>query len=67
MREFLQWYGKMHKKKKKTMREDVEDVYRAFMLQRRARGGSGELQEKKAVTKEELAAVLKQEGVRPGR
>ena len=49
------------------MREDVEDVYRAFMLQRRARGGSGELQEKKAVTKEELAAVLKQEGVRPGR
>jgi hypothetical protein len=57
LREFLNWYGKMLKKKKNTMREDVEDVYRAL-------GGEpvevGQ-DETKPVTKEEFAAKLKAE------
>ena len=58
LREFLYWYGKMLKKKKNTMREDVEDVYRAFNGEPEEEAG---LQEKKAVTKEEFAAMLKKE------
>lgn len=65
LREFLQWYGKKLKMKRDTSKEDVQDVYRALggELAEAANAGNGEAAltgEKKAVTKEEFAARLKE-------